>query len=142
MAVYFKLVRMKMPSEQIKSKMKVEGYEPSLLDTPDAPMPADPSPGAAGAAEAAAPAAPAGAAAATAAAGGEEETAAAAAEPEPDVLKVKDDPQYKVYFKMLNMGVPTGNIKLKMQMEGADPAALDLDPNAPSPNAGAVAVAE
>jgi hypothetical protein len=50
-------------------------------------------------------------------------------------LLVKDDPQYKVYFKMVNMGVPTGNIKLKMQMEGADPAVLDMDPNAVSPNA-------
>ena len=146
-----------------------------LLDTPDAPMPADPRPGMCGGGGAAAAAAP------TAPAGDGGEAAAAAPEPEPEanVLKVKDDPQYKVrcpphlraavasavafptltchccalccaffgaprkvYFKMLNMGVPTGNIKLKMQMEGADPAVLDLDPDAPSPNAGAVAVAE
>ena len=39
------------------------------------------------------------------------------------------------------IGVAT-NIKLKMQMEGADPEVLSMDPEAPSPNAGAVAVTE
>jgi hypothetical protein len=113
LARYFKLLRMNMPAENIKQKMSVEEFEPSLLDMPDAPMPADPRPGMCGAALAAAAGGAAGAMA----------------------LLVKDDPQYKVYFKMVNMGVPTGNIKLKMQMEGADPAVLDMDPNAVSPNA-------
>ena len=63
------------------------------------------------------------------------------AEPEPPAMKLKDDPAYKVYFKMLSMGVPTGNIKLKMQMEGADPAMLDKDPESASPNAGAMVAA-
>ena len=113
LARYFKLLRMNMPAENIKQKMSVEEFEPSLLDMPDAPMPADPRPGMCGAALAAAVGGAAGAMA----------------------LLVKDDPQYKVYFKMVNMGVPTSNIKLKMQMEGVDPAALDMDPNAVSPNA-------
>jgi hypothetical protein len=39
---YFKLKNMDMPIDQIKSKMKVDGVSPSLLDTPDAVSPNDP----------------------------------------------------------------------------------------------------
>jgi hypothetical protein len=33
------------------------------------------------------------------------------------------------------MGVPSGAIKQKMNLAGADPAMLDRDPSSPSPNA-------
>ena len=47
---------------------------------------------------------------------------------------------YSKYFKMLRLGVPTGQIKQKMVMEGVDASVLDQDPDGPSPNDGAVAM--
>lgn len=54
--------------------------------------------------------------------------------PEPaaaaDVMKLKDDPRYAKYFKMLNMGVPKQAIKIKMASEGCpDPSQIDNDPD-------------
>eukprot|EP00616_Rhizochromulina_sp_CCMP1243_P000867 CAMPEP_0118974316 /NCGR_PEP_ID=MMETSP1173-20130426/11182_1 /TAXON_ID=1034831 /ORGANISM="Rhizochromulina marina cf, Strain CCMP1243" /LENGTH=539 /DNA_ID=CAMNT_0006924033 /DNA_START=77 /DNA_END=1693 /DNA_ORIENTATION=+ len=53
----------------------------------------------------------------------------------PPVMKVKDDPMYAKYFKMLQFGIAEGAAKLKMEADGVDPSALDLDPDSPSPNA-------
>lgn len=40
-------------------------------------------------------------------------------------LKMKDDPRYSKYFKMLLIGVPLGHVQNKMMMEGADPSILE-----------------
>jgi hypothetical protein len=50
-----------------------------------------------------------------------------APEPEPvaDVMKVKDDPDYKLYFKMKAMRIPEGSIRHKMTGDGFDPAILE-----------------
>lgn len=46
-------------------------------------------------------------------------------EPEYTGLKMKDDPRYQKYFKMLIVRVPLGNIQNKMMMEGVDPSILE-----------------
>ena len=47
---------------------------------------------------------------------------------------LKDDPKYSKYFKMLKMHLPPPAVKQKMTAEGLDPAILDMDPEALSPN--------
>ena len=54
--------------------------------------------------------------------------------PSTGVMKVKDDPEFATYFKMLRMRMPIGAIKNKMTMDGLDPSFID-QPDAPSPNA-------
>jgi hypothetical protein len=49
------------------------------------------------------------------------------------VLAIKNDPAFKMYFRMLFAGIPQSGIKQKMEMDGIDPALLD-SPDAPSPN--------
>ena len=46
--------------------------------------------------------------------------------------KAKDDPRYKPFFKMMNMGVPEGAVRHKVSLEGLDPDVLS-DPEAPAP---------
>lgn len=92
---FFKLLKMGMPAEQVKLKMSAEGLNPDLLDTPDAPLEGDKS-------------------------GSSAESS----------KTVKDDPQYAKFFKLLKMGMPHEQIKLKMQAEGLNPDYLD-DPDAP-----------
>jgi len=42
---------------------------------------------------------------------------------------LKDDDQYKTYFKMLRLGIPVSAVKHKMTRDGLDPTILDLDHN-------------
>ena len=50
--------------------------------------------------------------------------------------KIKDDPRFAKYFKMVNFGVPKQVVSLKFQQEtGMDPALLDT-PDAPAPPGG------
>lgn len=48
-------------------------------------------------------------------------------------LLVKDDPQFKKYFKLRGMGMPVEQVKLKMKAEEVDPDVLDK-PDDVSPN--------
>ncbi|OWY97169.1 Formin like protein, partial [Phytophthora megakarya] len=41
-------------------------------------------------------------------------------------IKLKDDPTYSKFFKMLTMGLPEGAVRQKMKTEGVDERALDL----------------
>jgi len=59
-----------------------------------------------------------------------------APEPKPAGPPLQDDPRYRTYFKMLKLGVPKQQLRLKMQSEGVDPNIIDLDPEAPAPPAG------
>ena len=52
----------------------------------------------------------------------------------PSALKLKDDPLFAKYFKMLKMHLPPPAVKQKMRAEGVDPDILDMDPEGPSPN--------
>ncbi|KAF1322244.1 Formin-homology 2 domain-containing protein, partial [Globisporangium splendens] len=97
-AKFFKLAKMGMPAEQIKLKMSAEGLDPSLLDTPDAPMPGS-------------------------------QPAAVASQ----VMAVKDDPEYEKFFKLIKMGMPAEQVKMKMSASGLNADLLDT-PDAPSPN--------
>ena len=54
---------------------------------------------------------------------------------DPNVMKVKDDPEFSKYFKMLLVGIPNPVVKHKMTMDGLDPSVLDMKPSDPSPNA-------
>ena len=49
-------------------------------------------------------------------------------------LKLKDDPNFAKYFKMLAMHLPKMAVVAKMRADGVDSAILDLDPEGPSPN--------
>ncbi|OWZ19222.1 Formin like protein [Phytophthora megakarya] len=101
-AKFFKLLKMGMPSEQIKLKMSASGLDPDLLDTPDAPM--------SGSGGATAPA-----------------TASS------QVMTVKEDPAYEKFFKLVKMGMPPEQVKMKMSAAGLNADLLDA-PDAPSPN--------
>ncbi|CAM6023309.1 unnamed protein product [Sphagnum balticum] len=50
---------------------------------------------------------------------------------QPTVLKVKDDPRYARFFRMLQVGVPGAAVKIQMSAEGLDASLLDT-PDAPS----------
>lgn len=99
-AKFFKLSKMGMPAEQIKLKMSAEGLDPSLLDTPDAPMP------------------------------GSQPTAGGGTS---QVMTVKEDPDYEKFFKLIKMGMPAEQVKMKMSASGLNADLLDT-PDAPSPN--------
>jgi TPR repeat protein len=49
-------------------------------------------------------------------------------------IKLKDDPMYAKYFKMLKMHLPPPAVKQKMTADGLDSSILDSDPEGPSPN--------
>ncbi|KAG1709284.1 hypothetical protein DVH05_019928 [Phytophthora capsici] len=100
-AKFFKLLKMGMPSEQVKLKMSASGLNPDLLDTPDAPMPGS--------------------------------SAAAPAASSNQVMTVKEDPAYEKFFKLVKMGMPSEQVKLKMSAAGLNGDLLDT-PDAPSPN--------
>ena len=44
-------------------------------------------------------------------------------------IPLRDDPDWKKYFTMLQMGLPLGAVKNAVTRDGKDPAVLDLDPN-------------
>jgi len=77
------------------------------------------------------------AAAAAAAAGGESAAAPPAIAP-PAGPKLKDDPRFVKYFRMLKLGVPPPVIEMKMQQEGYDKKILSLDPEGPASAANAL----
>ena len=64
----------------------------------------------------------------------------AAPEPEPEpevpVMKVKDDPRFIKYFKMLNFGVPLPVVAAAIANETGFPASLLDNPNAAAPPGG------
>jgi hypothetical protein len=68
--------------------------------------------------------------------------AVAAAPPGAAVMSVSQDPAYAEYFRGLRMGVPKAALIAKMESRGQDPNILDMDPDAPSPNVGAIVAAE
>lgn len=47
---------------------------------------------------------------------------------------MSQDPLFSKYFKLLRLGAPVAQLKMRMQAEGVDPNVLDLDPMAPSPS--------
>lgn len=89
-AKFFKLLSMGAPTESVKAKIRMAGLNPDLLDTPDENMPIP--------------------------------KAVPAAEPP---VKVKDDPNYVKFFKLLSMGAPAESVKAKMRMAGLNPDLLD-----------------
>ncbi|GMF09219.1 unnamed protein product [Phytophthora lilii] len=106
-AKFFKLLSMGAPAESVKAKMRMAGLQPELLDTPDAPLKSLPS--------------------------------------APDVsgtqpkVKIKDDPAYAKFFKLLSMGAPAESVKAKMRMAGLNPDFLNTPEAAmPNPNLPAV----
>lgn len=56
--------------------------------------------------------------------------APAAAPAAPTEPSIQEHPEYKQYFRMVRVGVPTESVKAKMEREGKDPSALD-NPDAP-----------
>ncbi|GMF54014.1 unnamed protein product [Phytophthora fragariaefolia] len=98
---FFKLLSMGAPPESVKAKMCMAGLKPELLDTPDANMP----------------------------------NTNATTEASKSAVKVKDDPAYAKFFKLLSMGAPAESVKAKMQMAGLKPELLDTpDADLPSEN--------
>ena len=55
-------------------------------------------------------------------------------------MLVKDDPAFKKYFKLQQMGMPTEQIKMKMQVDKVDPTLIDR-PEDVSPNDPGVSIA-
>ncbi|KAG6590686.1 formin-homology 2 domain-containing protein [Phytophthora cinnamomi] len=107
-AKFFKLLSMGAPPESVKAKMRMANLQPELLDTPDAPLQPVSSP-----------------------------SEVVSSQPE---VKVKDDPAYAKFFKLLSMGAPAESVKAKMRMTGLNPDLLDApDASLPSVNAPAAA---
>ena len=99
--------------------MAADGVDPSILDmNPDGPSPNPPS----GFLPAAATAATSVVAATT--------------------TKLRDDPMFTKYFKMLKMHLPPPAVRQKMAADGIDPSILDMDPDGPSPNQAALSNAD
>jgi hypothetical protein len=84
--------------------MSAEGLDPTLLDTPDAIMP-----------------------------GTGDNAGSNTLEGSAGGMTVKEDPEYEKFFKLMKMGMPAEQIKLKMSAAGLKPELLDT-PDAPSPN--------
>ena len=106
-AKFFKMLSMHVPKGAVAQKMSVEGLDPAILDmAPEKPLanPEEPL------------------------ANPEEPLASAQ---EPAGVKLKDDPKYAKFFKMLSMHLPKGAVAQKMSVEGLDPAILDMDPEKP-----------
>ncbi|KAF1789592.1 Tensin phosphatase, lipid phosphatase domain [Phytophthora cactorum] len=95
-AKYFKMLKMGLPEGAVRQKMKVDGVDERALDL-----------------------------------GGDAPFSSfrnrrrVPAAPVNDV-KLKDDPKYAKFFKMLQMGLPEGAVRQKMQVDGVDERALDL----------------
>ncbi|KAG7387291.1 hypothetical protein PHYPSEUDO_014470 [Phytophthora pseudosyringae] len=107
-AKFFKLLSMGAPAESVRAKMRMAGLQPELLDTPDAPLKPEPS-----------------------------ASEAAASQPQ---VKVKEDPAYAKFFKLLSMGAPADSVKAKIRMAGLNPDLLDT-PDAAMPTVNAPAAA-
>ena len=133
-AMHYKMIRLEAGVKLLESK---------LASIPGGGMGADASAPSAPAAVSADPAAPAPGnatqtgpdpdAPATPAAPGAE---AAVEAPEEPKRKIKDDPRFSKFFKMIAMGVPPPAVAMKFRTEtGCDPALLD-DPDAPAPPGG------
>ena len=45
--------------------------------------------------------------------------------PDVNVIRIKDDPRFSTFFKMLAVGVPEPAVKLKMNAAGLDPSLLE-----------------
>uniref|UniRef100_K3WRT8 MYND-type domain-containing protein n=1 Tax=Globisporangium ultimum (strain ATCC 200006 / CBS 805.95 / DAOM BR144) TaxID=431595 RepID=K3WRT8_GLOUD len=140
---YFKLKSMDMPIKQIKLKMEADGVDPDLLDHPTQVSPNDPGPPPPvdtphypdpNAMRMSMPVFSAGML-----------PPAAAPSPPYVPLLIKDDPSFKKYFKLLQMGMPLEQVQLKMSAEQMDATILDRpndvspnDPGPPPPTSGAV----
>ncbi|TMW68435.1 hypothetical protein Poli38472_005903 [Pythium oligandrum] len=155
---YFKLKNMDMPLDQIRLKMEADGVDPSLLDHPAKVSPNDPGPplyvdssafqdphdlrmsmpvmgyGGMGSPSGGSdyrmsiPMMPTGMFPLM----GAPPTSPTALPPYVPLL-IKDDPDFKKFFKLRQMGMPDDQIKLKMSAEGLDPTVLDR-PDDVSPN--------
>lgn len=157
---FFKLLAMGLPAEQVKMKMQQAGVDPAVLDDPEAilggggaeqigapaggalvkdderyakffklskmGMPAEQiklkmsaeglDPALLDTPDAPMP--------------GSQPTGAAAAA---QAMSVKDDPEYEKFFKLVKMGMPAAQVKMKMTASGLNADLLDT-PDAPSPN--------
>ncbi|POM77563.1 Formin-2 domain containing hypothetical protein, partial [Phytophthora palmivora] len=97
-AKYFKMLKMGLPEGAVRQKMKVDGVDERALDLGgDAPFSKLPKPAR------------------------KMEIIASVSE-----VKLKDDPKYAKYFKMLQMGLPEGAVRQKMKADGVDERALEL----------------
>ncbi|KAG7382209.1 hypothetical protein PHYPSEUDO_005137 [Phytophthora pseudosyringae] len=95
---YFKMLKMGLPEGAVRQKMKADGVDERALDLGgETPFSKLPKP--------------------------DEKNEPAASEND---VKLKDDPKYAKYFKMLQMGLPEGAVRQKMEADGADSRALDL----------------
>ncbi|RMX65125.1 hypothetical protein DD238_005573 [Peronospora effusa] len=107
---FFKLLTMGLPAEQVKIKMQASGVDPSILDEPDVII-----------------------------GGAVPSTNNVTAVPMTSSgNSVKEDEQYAKFFKLLKMGMPSEQIKLKMTSSGLNPDLLDT-PDAPMPGSGVAA---
>lgn len=166
-AKFFKLLSMGAPSAAVKAKITQAGLNPALLDTPDAEMPSTqaeasstPAP------EAAQPVlkvkdhpdyakffkllsmgAPAESVKGKIRMAGlnpdlldTPDADMPGAAPAPSAVKVKDDPNYAKFFKLLSMGAPSESVKAKMRMAGLNADLLDRPDADLTPPAAATAV--
>jgi hypothetical protein len=112
---------MHIPKPAVCMKMQAEGLDPAILDMD----PEKPAPGSGGGG------------------GGGNEAPKCGHRPlntcrkvliyPPPLVRLKEDPQYAKFFKMLSMHIPKPAVCMKMQAEGLDPAILDMDPEKPAP---------
>uniref|UniRef100_A0A7S2RF41 FH2 domain-containing protein n=1 Tax=Mucochytrium quahogii TaxID=96639 RepID=A0A7S2RF41_9STRA len=102
---YFKMLAVKVPRGAIEVKMRNEGLDPAFLDLD----PESPAPDVAGAAKT-------------------EISGPSSRKTTNNEKKLKDDPRYAPFLKMIAVKVPKGAVISKMQSKGLDPKYLDMDP--------------
>lgn len=97
---YFKLLKLGMPLEQLQLRMKAEGKDPSaLVDDPQVSL-----------------------------AEQESKVKEEKLQSPPEIdhsATIQYDPDYAKYFKLLKMGMPMEQVKLKIEMEGLDASFLE-----------------
>ncbi|EJK49529.1 hypothetical protein THAOC_31593 [Thalassiosira oceanica] len=52
-----------------------------------------------------------------------------AAEKRPNPIPIRNDPEFKKYFKMLKVGMPIDTVRQALERDGKDPAIADFDPD-------------
>lgn len=98
---YFKMLTMGLPEGAVRQKMRMDGVDERALDLGgDAPFSKLPKP--------------------------EKEPAESASAESKSDLKLKDDPRFSKYFRMIDVGLPEGAVRQKMKNDGVDERALDL----------------
>jgi hypothetical protein len=97
---YFKMLKAGVPRPAVENKMRQEGLNEAVLETPDKRLAPD-----------------------------DKGFGAPVKADQGEMVKISEHPLYAKFFKMLKVGLPPPVVKNKVTAEGLDPAMMDKDPS-------------